>query len=187
LLPVVQRPPGRARHLEGTDEALPVGGGEARRAHRIQPRQLATKRLATDLGIQRLSVGADLGGHGRNFGQALQQRLQIEPGAADDDRQPAGAPGGVDLGLRQPEPPSSRTALRRRIYSEKPMRDPRLVRRRRPGGQHPQLAVDLHAVGIDDDAVERLRRLECQRRLAAAGRPGDDQHGAISRAHASLR
>ena len=37
------------------------------------------------------------------------------------------------------------------------------------------LTIDLHAVGVDDDAVERSGRVHRQRRLAAARRPGDNQ------------
>ena len=48
----------------------------------------------------------------------------------------------------------------------------RLVGGRRSGRQDAELAVNLHAVGVDHLAAERHRQIE--RRLAAAGRPGND-------------
>ena len=39
-----------------------------------------------------------------------------------------------------------------------------------PGGDDTKRVIDLHRVGIDDDAVLRLRHLERQRRLAACSR-----------------
>ena len=54
-----------------------------------------------------------------------------------------------------------------------PMRHARLLRRRRPRGDDAQIAIDLHGIGIDDDAAELLRQRERQRRLAAGGRPCD--------------
>ncbi len=52
-----------------------------------------------------------------------------------------------------------------------------LVLGRRPRGEHAQLAVHLHGVGIDDRAAQALGQLQRQRRLAACGRAGDDQRG----------
>ena len=54
-----------------------------------------------------------------------------------------------------------------------PVRNPRLLFQRRPRGEHAQVAIDLHGIGIDDDAAGFLRKFKRQRRLAAGGRPCD--------------
>ena len=57
-----------------------------------------------------------------------------------------------------------------------PMRNARLLGGRRPRRDDPEVAIDLHGIGIDDDAAGRRRELKRQRRLAAGGRPCD-KHG----------
>src|SRR4029078_9259091 len=59
------------------------------------------------------------------------------------------------------------------------------LRWRRPRRQHTEIAIDLHGVGVDDDAGACLRELERQRRLAAGGRPCD-KHGLGSSLASSL-
>ena len=54
-----------------------------------------------------------------------------------------------------------------------PVRHPRLLCRRRPRRDDAQVAIDLHGIGIDDDAAGFLRQRQRQRRLAAGGRPCD--------------
>ena len=44
----------------------------------------------------------------------------------------------------------------------------------RSGAQNAKVAIDLGAIGIDDDAVDLLSKGKGQRRLAARGRPGDE-------------
>src|SRR5215470_11599623 len=55
----------------------------------------------------------------------------------------------------------------------KQMRHPRFLRRRRARREDAQIAIDLHGIGIDDRAAERLGQHERQRRLAARGRSCD--------------
>ena len=57
------------------------------------------------------------------------------------------------------------------------MRHTRFFRRRRPRGDDTQIAVHLHGIGIDDRAAELFGKLERQRRLAAGGRPGNQDGG----------
>ena len=54
------------------------------------------------------------------------------------------------------------------------MRSPRHVSRAWTRGQDAQIAVQLDAVGIDDQAVERRGQFERKSRFAARGRTGDD-------------
>jgi hypothetical protein len=53
-----------------------------------------------------------------------------------------------------------------------------LVLEGRAGREDAQLAIDLHAVGVDDDAIELLGQPQRQPGLAARRRPGD-QDGAF--------
>ena len=69
--------------------------------------------------------------------------------------------------------PGDRAAAR---HGRQP-RHARLVRRAWPGGQHTQIRIDLHAVGIDDNAAEFFRDRERKRGFSARGRSGDDQYG----------
>ena len=57
-----------------------------------------------------------------------------------------------------------------------PVRRTRLLFRRRPRRDDAQIAIDLHGIGVDDDAAGLLRQFERQGRLAAGGRPCD-KHG----------
>ena len=60
-----------------------------------------------------------------------------------------------------------------------PVRHARLLLRRRPRGDDAQIAIDLHGIGVDDDAAGFCGKLERQGRLAAGGRPCD-KHGLVS-------
>src|SRR5205823_3636599 len=53
------------------------------------------------------------------------------------------------------------------------MRGARLLVCARPRGQDPQIAIDLHGIRVDDDAVELLRERRREARLAARGRACD--------------
>jgi len=79
---------------------------------------------------------------------------QIEPGAADNDRQSAGGVGGGDLGQRQPPPQTDRATLGGVDKTVEPMRHAGDCRRVGPGAEYAQIAVDLQTVGVDDRTVE---------------------------------
>ena len=109
----------------------------------------------------------------RHRRQPLRQRLEIQPGAADQDRY---APGGASLiqgrrDIREPAP--DRIVLRRVHMAIEPVRHPRLLLRRRPRRDDAQVAIDLHRIRIDDRAADLARQRQRQRRLAARGRPCD--------------
>ena len=63
----------------------------------------------------------------------------------------------------------------------------RLGRFVRPGGQQAQLAIDLKGVGVDDGAAELGGDGKRQRRLAARGRPGDEDGVGVQRPSLSAR
>jgi phosphoserine phosphatase len=72
------------------------------------------------------------------------------------------------------EPLRHRTALGGVEGAVKAVRDPRQRRCVGPRRQDAQIPIQLNAVGVDDDAVERLGQRQRQRRFAARRRPGDD-------------
>jgi hypothetical protein len=51
----------------------------------------------------------------------------------------------------------------------------------RPGRENAQLAVDLHAVGIDDDATQPFGEPQRKARLAAGRGPGDQDGAPLQR------
>jgi len=57
------------------------------------------------------------------------------------------------------------------------MRHSRLFGRRGPCRDNGEIAIDLHGIGIDDDAAERFGERERERRLPARGRAGDEDGG----------
>ena len=83
-VPVAQRPPGELVHLEGAHQAHPIAHRQARRGRRVhlrQPRPQRPRRRRL-LGVQPRPQRRIRRRPGE---QADAQRLQIEPGAADDD------------------------------------------------------------------------------------------------------
>ena len=57
---------------------------------------------------------------------------------------------------------AGRIGLRAADEAVERMRRPRFLLGRRPRGQDAQLAIDLHAVGVDDDAAEPLGQRAAQ-------------------------
>ncbi len=174
-LPFRKRRAGGGEHLEGAEQALAIARRKPRRGRIASDEHLA-EAVRPELGMQPCGVEADLGRHRRDRRQALEQRFEIKAGAADNDGQPPRRLGRRQLRLRQPLPAADRAGIVGGKHAEQAVRRPRFVRGRGPRGQHPRVAVDLHAVGVDDGAGEGLRHGHGQRRLAAAGRPGDDDH-----------
>src|SRR5437588_615841 len=63
------------------------------------------------------------------------------------------------------------------------MRRPRLLLPRRPCGEHAQVAIDLHGIGIDDHPVMGFGKRKRQGRLAARGRACDKHRLIPQRIH----
>jgi hypothetical protein len=123
-----------------------------------------------------LHVGRDLR-HGR---EALRQRPQVEAGAADHDRQPPLLQRGIDFRPGQRRPASGAAALGHRQEAVKAMRHRGAVGSRGLCRQDRQLAVDLHAVGVDHGAAELAGERQCQGRLPAGRRSAEhDDHGVV--------
>ena len=114
---------------------------------------------------------------GRHRRDPLLQQLEVEARSADEDRDTAGGARGRDLAERRLAPPADRAALCRGQDAIEPMRRGGLLGGVRARAQHPQLAVDLHRIGVDDGPAELAREAQRKRRLARGGRPsyGDDR------------
>ena len=56
-----------------------------------------------------------------------------------------------------------------------PMRCPPEILVVRTRRQNPQLAINLHAIRVDDYPVKRPRNIECERGFSAGRRAADDQ------------
>ena len=110
----------------------------------------------------------------RPFGQAFEQRAQVETGAADDDRQRAAR---SDFPERAPGPhgviPGRRHFLRVENIKEMVGHQPALSRRRFRGAEV-KPAVKLQGIAIDDLPVQAQGQFECQCALARSGGTGHD-------------
>ena len=172
-MPVGQRTRGRLDHLERAGDAAAIARLQAFGGCRIAPRQFGMQRLDAVALQPRADAVADLGGNRRHRRQPARQRLEIQAGAAGENRQAIlradfrQHPGGIGH-------PAAGGEIHRGVdMAIKPVRNPRLLFQRRPRREHAQVAIHLHGIGIDDDAAGFLRKLERQRRLAAGGRPCD--------------
>ena len=102
--------------------------------------------------------------------EPFEQRLEIKPGAADDDgTSPLLASlydGNVSIACEA----ARGIGVAGRHEAVESMRNAGLLLRRRPRRENAQLAIDLHAVGVDDDAAGMLGNRDCKRGLPASGR-----------------
>ena len=83
-------------------------------------------------------------------------------------------PGRFQRRRRLGAPAADGIVFRRIDMAVKPMRHARFLLRRRPRGDDAQVAIDLHGIGVDDDAAALFGELKRQRRLAARGRTGNE-------------
>lgn len=170
LLPRPDCHAGRSHHLEGADEALLVAGEQPLRSRRVEPFQPLAKSAAAQRPMKLDCLLPDLGGDVRNRRQSLLDRPQIQPGAADQNGQAAGARRRGDLVERERPPSGCRPALAGVEKAVKPVRYSRLRRLVGPRRQYPKIAIDLQAVGVDDRTAVSVGQFERKRRFAARRR-----------------
>ncbi len=195
-MPVGQRTRGRLDHFERAGDAAAIARLQAFGGYRIAPRQFGMQRLDAVALQPRAHGFADLGRDRRHRRQPTRQRLEIQAGAAGKNRQ-AILRAGFRQHLCRIGHPAAGGKIHRGIdMAIEPVRHPRLLFQCRPRREHAQVAIDLHGIGIDDDAAGFLRQFERQRRLAAGGRPCDKHrlvifhvrsHSDVSRRHAHLQ
>ena len=161
-LPCGDRAAGGFQNLDRAQQALGVARLQAGRRFRIALRQQRMKAGAADAGVKVAYRRPYVRRHRRDIRQPLHQRPQVKAGAADDDGQPAGRMGGADLLQRHGLPAGGGASLGCRQDAVQAVGRAGFVGGGRAGGQDRQLAVDLHAVGVDDGAAELLRQVESE-------------------------
>ncbi len=139
--------------------------------------------FSADLLVERAGRAADIRGNLRYRRQAPEQCLQVKARPTHDDWQAAVAGGGVDLRFREGKPARGRAELGGVEHTEEPVRHPCELSRAWPRGQHRQIAIDLHAVGVDHGAAEFLGHGDRQPRLSARGRAGNQEGGSVATRH----
>ena len=120
-------------------------------------------------------AGADFFGHGRDLGEPLRQRREIEPRAAYDDGARAACPHVVQQRRHLAQPHAGGIIRLEGLVAVEVMARARLLLGRGPGGQHAPAGIDLKCIGIDDLAPSGFGNRKRQRGFARAGGPGD-QH-----------
>ena len=178
-VPRRQRPAAEAVHLERALDALAVVGREPRRGRRIDRREL---------GVQRRPAGArgalvDRGAHfGVGAGQrveAVEQRLEVEHRAADQERDRAARADRRDRRIGIGDEARRRIALGRIDDVDQVVRHRGALARARLGGADVHAAIDERRVDADDlDRMARRERRGDRQRggaLARRGRSGQAQ------------
>ena len=182
--PVAERAAGGFGHAQRPQHALRVVGGEAGRRLGIQPRQSRMqRRRAEPFGLfgqprsHRFILGRDLR-------QSLDERAQVEPRAADDERDAPGRVLGPDGLAGQSRPAGGGEGVRQLAAIQQQVAHARPLLSRRLGGADVQPAIDLHRVAAEDGRPACFGKLQRQRRLADAGR-AHQRHGAQGELQAS--
>ena len=189
-LPGCKRAPGADDDLVRAQQPLAIGRPQARGHRGIQPGELGMKCRRTQRGEPRPGGAANIGGNVRNRRETMQQGMQIQPGAADHDRGPPLRQRLADRRPRQLQPAPGRRRICRIQDAVQPVRRARLVLGGRAGRENAQIAVQLHAVGVDDHAALGFGQTQRQGRLAAGRRAGHDNqagHGTAACMARALR
>ena len=176
-MPSDERDACRPHDLPGPDQPLRVAFIQACSGLGIVLGETPAELGAAQRAMQRHRLVADCGWDVGHLGEPREQRAQVEPGAADDDRHPAGFARGGDLGLGEAPPPRDRAALGRVEHAVKPVRRGSFGGQVGPCGQDAQIAIDLQRVGVDDRAAIGRRQFEREAGFAARRRAGDDDKG----------
>ena len=153
LLPSPDGHSGGSHYLKGADEPLFISGEEPLCSLRIEPGKPFAKPDPAQRPMKPDRLLPDLRGDVRDRCQTPLDCPQIEPGAANDDRQAAGLRCLGDLVKGEGPPSSGRPALARVDEAVEPVRCARLRRLVGPCRQDPKIAIDLQAVGVDDRAA----------------------------------
>ena len=176
-----ERPAGEPPDLEGTLDALAVGRRQPRGGDGIDACQLGVQRgpaARCGLGIER---GAQAAVRRRHLVQAVEQRLEVEHRAADQQRQSAARVDLADQPRRVGDELRRRVGLARVEHVDQVMRHGGAFGGTGFGGADVHVAVDQRRVDADDfDAPVRLERFgdrERGRALARGRRPCEAQAG----------
>ncbi len=165
--------PRRLQNLERAQNPLRIARAQPRRHQGIATGEFGVKVGDGNARAPRADRGAHLVRHGGNAGEPLRQRLEIESRAADEDGRAAVAPRLSQRRARGLQPQGNRIIDRRVDMAEQAVRRSRLLLDCGPRGKNAQIAIDLHRIGVDEDAAGRQREPQRQRGFAARGRSRD--------------
>ena len=168
-----QRPAGGGQDFERPQGALAVGGLEPRRRDGIKDHELGMQ-VGGPAALRPLpGRGANRLGRLGHIRQPLRQRPEVKSRAANKNDRPLAGLGEDRLRLAQPA--ADRIVDGAIDFAEEPMRRAPLLARARPGGQDPEIRIDLHRIGVDDRGGESLREFERDGRLAARRRACNEE------------
>ena len=119
-----------------------------------QLRKFGVKRLRRPVRGPRPNFRADRFRDFGNIGKALRQGFEIEPGAADEDRQEVLRSEIAQCRFRVFEIAADGIIHCAIDMAEEEMRRQCQLFRLRPRGEDSEIAIDLHGIGIDDGAAE---------------------------------
>ena len=131
--------------------------------------------MATDIVWTQQS--ADRLGHPRHLRKPLRERLEIKPGAADDDRQSALVTQFSENSAHVLHITADGIIDRAVHMAKEQMRRACQFRGPRPRRQNGEVAIDLHRISIDKRAAETLGEAERKVRLAARRRACNEKCG----------
>ena len=172
-VPFAERPTGCERNFKGAGDSSAVTGHESPCRLGITRSELGMELRRTFLLQATAQRQPQLHWNRRNFGKPMGQCPEIETGPTHHDGQASRLLDGARGGARIDAPAAGRIVFRRIDMTIKEMGSSGFILRRRARRNDPQVAVDLHGVGIDDSSAESLRNLERESRLAARGWPCD--------------
>jgi hypothetical protein len=157
-----QRAAGKAHDFQRALDALGVAGFEARRRLRIECRQFGMQGRPAARGGFGIDSGAQRGVGLRQVGQSFAQSLDVEHGAAHQQRDAACRGDVLHLAQRIGAKLGGRVALFRRDQVDQPVRKARQCRRVGFGGADVHVAEHLRRIDADDIAGEVRRQFESQ-------------------------
>jgi hypothetical protein len=177
LLPVRQATSGTAEHLPRAGQALAVRRAQAGGGARVGGGEASVQGGGAEGGEKAARfVPGGLAGIG-DVRQAVGQGGEVEAGAAAEDGQAAFGVGAVDRGEGLRAPPCGAAGGGGGTDAVERMWDAGFFGRRGACGEDTQLAVDLHGVGVDDDAAAAFGQGEGERGFAAASGACHDEDG----------
>ncbi len=188
-VPVRDRAAGRVEHFERAGDAGAVGGVQPCGSSGIAVRKLGMKGGSAGGFEPAADRRANLRGDRWDCRQPAGQGLEIQPAAAGEYRHLP-----LCMHLRQ-----CRTGVRDETPDRIVLRGVHMAVKQMGGtcrlgcagtrGDDREIAIDLHGIGVDDDAAETFGDGERQRRLAARGRSCDKHrpHPIVRAIHAKIR
>ena len=168
---------GAGQHFQGTHDALAVIGMDAGRVGGIFGGQFGMEGRRALLGQPGREGGGDGRIDGRYLGDAVQQALEVQAGAAHQQGHMAPGQHGLCLGHGLVGPAAGADLLLRGQKTVQMMRAAGLFLGRGLGRDEREIAVDLAGVGVDDLAVQGFGQGQGRGGLAAARGAGQTDDG----------